>query len=157
MNPLIVLDESYRAFFCFIRSLNPLFDCSRSRIFPRPTMPPPSKRKQQTNNARDKKKRNSISKAATYKHNQRELQQWTSELLVLKSSCKNLCSHNGKIYTLQENILLICAIVGCLERRLKDGSTITWTSIDREVSSVFHVSLSHIVWLRELFINEGKI
>jgi len=53
--------------------------------------------------------------------------------------------------------LLIRAIVGCLERKLNENSTITWTSIDREVSSIFHVRLSHITWLRELFIDEGQI
>ena len=120
-------------------------------------MPPPSKRKQQTNDARGNKKRKSRSKAATYKRNKRESQKWKSELLVLKSSCKNLSPHNSRIYSLQDNVLLIQAIVGCLERKLNKNSTITWTSIDREVSSIFHVRLSHITWLRELFIDEGQI
>ena len=58
----------------FLYSLNPLYDCSRSQIFPRPTMPPASKRKQQTNDERGQKKRKSRSKAATYRRNERELQ-----------------------------------------------------------------------------------
>ena len=120
-------------------------------------MPPRTKRQKQTTVANNNKKRKCRSKAAIYKRNEREFNRWQSELVVLQSHCNRIKPHNGKIYSPEENSLLIRAIVATLERRLKEKSTISWTCIEQEIANVFHVRLSHITWLQQQITYEGTI
>ena len=103
------------------------------------------------------KKRKCRSKAAVYKQKERNFHEWTSHLHVLRTNSEKLPPHNGKIYTFSENVMLIRAIVGSLERRINEKTNISWTSIDTEIGQTFHVSRDHITWLRELFLYHGTI
>ena len=107
--------------------------------------------------ANNAKKQKCRSQAEIYNRNERETQKWKAELVVLQSHCQKIKPHNGKIYSEDENILLIHAIVECLERMIEEKNAISWTYIDREISKTFHVRLSHIIWLQENFLDEGTI
>ena len=100
--------------------------------------------------------------AATKKRYTRRWNGWYDCLCDLETGIKDLCNPSGRSRGVEENKLLLLAVVASLRRRViaeKDSKRgfISWTAIEEEVASDFHVAPVYLKELRKAYIEDGDV
>ncbi len=103
-------------------------------------MPPPNKWQQQSWTA-----------AATKRRKERATKYWREELELIDVASETVKSLNGKSQTFKENKIFVLAIQATLRCQFEavpegrmDPSTMSWTSIEKEVAKDFHVGRTYV-------------
>jgi transposase len=112
----------------------------------------------------NKRRRHSQTVQATKKRKQRKANLWRSQLEVFKELKEEIKNPNGRSRTLEENKLLLLALLRELDQRVEymnngtiHPSLITWTSIEETVANDFCVRKGHLTELRRNFLDDGDV
>ena len=112
----------------------------------------------------NKRRRHSQTVQATKKRKERKANIWRNHLEVFSELKEIIKNPNGRSRTLEENKLLLLALLRELRQRVESmdngtlhPSSLTWTSIEETVAHDFCVKQANLTELRSTFLDDGDV